>query len=107
MKGAFGKNFNFVAKKIESCDLNIDCTDLIAFDYFINTNHLETVEGKIALVSFNSTVINTDLVSKLQGYSTSRMRRILTWMQVAAKEEPSMILSIMQNHYGETIKFIW
>ena len=78
MKGEFSQNCDLLLKKIESYDLHIDCTDLIMFDSFDSTNHLENIEDKIDLVSFNTTVINADLVSKLQGYSTARTCGILT-----------------------------
>jgi len=51
-------------------------------------------------------VINADLIFKLHGYSTARTSGILTWMQVAVKEEPSMILSMTKSYYNEKTKFI-
>ena len=77
-KGGFAQNIDLLRKKIDSYNLPIDCSDLILFDLFDGANHLETVEGKIDLVSFNSTVINADLISKSHGYSTARTSRILT-----------------------------
>ena len=73
------------------------------FDSFDGANHLETVEGKIDLVSFSSTLTNANLLS-LPNYSTARSSSILTFMQVAAKEEPSMLLSVLKNHYESRIK---
>ena len=99
-------NYDILVRKICNYDLPIDCSTFIMFDSFDGANHLETVEGKIDLVSFNSTLINSDLVNQLKGYSTSRSSGILTWMQVAAKEEPYMLLSMLESYYQERTKVI-
>lgn len=106
IKGRFGVNYNLLVKKISSYNLNIDCSSLIIFDSFDGANHLETVKGKIDLVSFNLSLINSNLLTKLKGYSTSRSSGILTWMQVSAKEEPCMILSMLHSYYSNRTRFI-
>ena len=73
-------NYDILVQKICNYNLTIDCSTFIMFDSFDGANHLETVEGKIDLVSFNSTLINSDLVNQLKGYSTSRSSGILIWI---------------------------
>ena len=66
--------------------VGISC--LITFDSFDGANYLETIKGKIDLVSFNITLVNWHLLSKLEKYSTTRSNANLIWMQISAKEEP-------------------
>ena len=76
------------------------------FNSFNGTNRLEIVESKIDLISFNSKLVNVDLLTKFKGYSTARSNSILTWMKVEAKEEPTMILSILNKYYPSRRKYI-
>ena len=68
------------------------------FDSYDGANHLETAEGKIDLVSFSSAIANHDLL-QLCSYSTAKSSSILTFTQVAAKEEACMLLSVLKPHY--------
>ena len=62
------KEVTICFKKVASSNLPFDLSYLTMLDFFNGTNYLETVIGKIDLVSFNSTLTNTDLISKLQGH---------------------------------------
>ena len=70
IKGDFEVNYMLLKKKILSCDLPIDILSLIMFNSFNEANHLETVEGKLDLFSFNSALANADTLVKLKSYST-------------------------------------
>ena len=79
--------------------ISLDHTkNIVFFNSFDGTNHLESAEGKIDLISFSTTAFNKDLLS-LKDYSTSKSANILTWMQAASKEEPCMLLSVLDEHY--------
>ena len=95
IKGGFRKHYEIMVDKLANMNKLVDISRLIAFDSFDSANHLETVEGKIDLVSFNTTFINQHLLSKLEKYSTTRSNSILTWIQISAKEEPCILLTIL------------
>ena len=97
--GGHGKVFEILSKKIESRNNNIDMPKVIAFDSFDGANHLETVEGKIDLISFKSIVVNCNLLTSFINYSASKSGNILTWTQLAAKEEASVLKLALQSHH--------
>jgi len=101
--GGCEKAYSLLIDKLERRFINTTFDSVIMFDSFDGANHLETPEGKIDLVSFSSTLVNDKLLS-LPNYSTARSSSILTFMQVAAKEEPCMLLSVLKNHYESRIK---
>ena len=106
IKGGFATNYSILLNKLRKCNVSFDSSSIVMFDSFDGANHLETVEGKIDLVSFNSTLVSADLLSKLKNYSASRSNAILTWMQVAAKEESCMLLSMLSNYYCDRTTFV-
>jgi hypothetical protein len=65
IKGGFGINYNLLVEKIKRYNLGIDCSSFLVFDSFDGANYLETTEGKVDLVSFNSRLVSSDLLSKL------------------------------------------
>jgi hypothetical protein len=102
--GSASKIYALLLEKVQRKMLNYKPSDIIMFDSFDGANHLETAEGKIDLVSFSSTIVNQELL-QLSSYSTAKSSSILTFMQVAAKEEPCMLLSVLKQHYESKIMF--
>ena len=47
-------------------------------DLFDGANHLETIEGKLDLISFSSTLLNSNLLKKIGDYSIGKSNCILT-----------------------------
>ena len=74
------EDYEIIIDKLATMNKSVDISYLIAFDSFDGVNHLETVEDKIDLVSFNTTFVNQHLLSKLEKYSTARSNTILTWI---------------------------
>ena len=58
IKGGVRKYHEIMVDKLAIMNKSVDMSRLIAFDSFDGANHLETVEGNIDLVSFNSTIVN-------------------------------------------------
>jgi hypothetical protein len=96
--GRYNKIYELLSEKITKCFPNANQKNLLFFDSFDGANHLETTEGKVDLISHSSTYVNKYLLSEFN-YSTSRSSNILTWQQLAAKEEPYTILTLLQGHY--------
>ena len=91
--------------KVKSQNSNVDCSFSIAFDSFYGANRLETKEVKIDLISFCSTIVNSNMQNASSNYSTARSNFILAWMQVTAKEESFMLLTKMKNHFESRFVF--
>ena len=73
---------------------------MIVFDSFDGANHLESVESKVNLISFSSTIANNELLTLLD-YSVAKSKNILTWKQVATKEKLCILITTLQDHYQE------
>ena len=92
--GSASKICALLLEKAQRKILNCKPNDIIKFDSCDGANHLETAEGKINLVSFSSAIVNHDLL-QLSSYSTAKSSSTATFMQVAAKEEPCVLLSVL------------
>ena len=66
------------------------------FHRFDGSNHLETVECKVDLVSFSSTIVNSGLLKC--DYSGTQSSNILIWMQVASTEESDNLVTTLEDH---------
>jgi len=58
IKGSFRKHYKIMVDKLANMNKSVDISCLIVFDSFDGVNHLKTIEGKIDLVSFNTTFVN-------------------------------------------------
>ena len=74
------------------------------FDSFDGANNLETAEGKVDLISFSTTLVNNHLHSNYD-YATAQSSSILRWMQESAKEEVTVLVSVLENHYRSHYEF--
>ena len=59
----FDKVFDLFVEKFARCRWNVDLNEFAMFDLFDGANHLETVEGKVDLVSFLSAIVNNKLLT--------------------------------------------
>jgi len=97
--GGYSKVHKIMTNQIKRCNDKASMDSIIMIDSFDGANHLETIEGKLDLVSFFSTLVNSNLLDTITDYSTAKSNCILTWMQCAAKEEPYMLLTVLEDHY--------
>ena len=70
IEGSCKKVHNLLVDNLECKFKNVNINSVIIFDSFDSANHLETMEGKIDLVSFSSILVNSNLLS-LPKYSNS------------------------------------
>ena len=76
-----------ITDKLKCYFKEVDLQELLFFNFFDGINHLETMKGKVDLISFLSICTNKYLLN-LFSYLTSRSISILTWQELAVKEEP-------------------
>ena len=74
------------------------------FDSFDGENHLETAEGKVDLISFSTTLTKKHSLSDCN-FTTVQSRSILMWMQVSTKEEATVLMHVLENHYRSRYEF--
>lgn len=103
IKGECEKVHTLLADNLECRFKDVNVNSVIMFDNFDGGNHLETAEGKIDLVGFSSALANANLLSS-RNYSAAWSSSILTFMQLAEKEESCMLLSVLKSHCKSRIK---
>jgi len=69
INASYKKIYSFLYEKVKKRIKSEGLRDLVMFDSFDGANHLETIKGKVDLVSYSSTCFNQDLISLLE-YST-------------------------------------
>ena len=93
--GGHEKVFKLFCNKFKYQDQNVNMNKIILFDSFDRINHLETAEGKVDLISFNTTLVNKNLLNNFY-YSTMKSSSILVWMQITAKEELAVLILALE-----------
>ena len=56
------------------------------------------------LISFSTTLANKHFLINYD-YTTAQSRSILAWMQMPAKEEAAVLMSVLENHYRSCYEF--